>query len=95
MKKNDYGKGVWFSVYNNLSYELRCYTRISSPKKSRNNTREETRYFLRVLDIANKKWLIEKWFATKENLFGTFSSTIHGSVPAIDSDFELKIICVD
>ena len=46
-------------------------------------------------DIANKKWLIEKWFATKENLFGTFSSTIHGSVPAIDSDFELKIICVD
>ena len=34
MKKNDYGKGVWFSVYNNLSYELRCYTRILALRKA-------------------------------------------------------------
>ena len=31
-----------------LSYKLRCYTRISSPEKSRNNIREKIRYFLRV-----------------------------------------------
>ena len=28
-----------------LSYKLRCYTRISSPEKSRDNTREKLRYF--------------------------------------------------
>ena len=32
-------------VYLYLSYKLRCYTRISSPEKSRNNTREKIRYF--------------------------------------------------
>ena len=29
-----------------LSYKLRCYTRIHSPEKSRDNTREKIRYFL-------------------------------------------------
>ena len=28
-----------------LSFKLRCHTRISSPEKSRNNTREKIRYF--------------------------------------------------
>ena len=37
-----------------LSYKLRCYTRISSPEKRRDNTREKLRYFSRVFDIANQ-----------------------------------------
>ena len=37
-----------------LSYKLRCYKRISSPVKSRNNTREKISYFFHVFDIANQ-----------------------------------------
>ena len=37
-----------------LSYKLRCYTRISSPEKSRNNTREKISYFSRVFVISNE-----------------------------------------
>ena len=37
-----------------LSHKLRCYTRISSPKKSRNNTREKISYFFTCVDIANQ-----------------------------------------
>ena len=35
---------VTFQRYHTLSYKLRCYTRISSPEKSLNNTREKIRY---------------------------------------------------
>ena len=35
-----------------LLYKLRCYTRISSPEKSRNNTREKIRYFVHVCLIS-------------------------------------------
>ena len=35
---------VTFQRYHTLSYKLRCYTRISSPEKSPNNTREKIRY---------------------------------------------------
>ena len=35
---------VTFQRYHTLSYQLRCYTRISSPEKSLNNTREKIRY---------------------------------------------------
>ena len=37
-----------------LSHKLRCYTEISGPKKSRNNTREKIRYFFTCVDIANQ-----------------------------------------
>ena len=37
-----------------LSYKLRCHTRIPSPEKSRNNTREKIRYVSRVFDIVNQ-----------------------------------------
>ena len=37
-----------------LSYKLRCYKRISSPVKSRYNTREKIPYFFHVFDIANQ-----------------------------------------
>ena len=37
-----------------LSHELRCYTVISSPEKSRNNTREKISYFFTCVDIANQ-----------------------------------------
>ena len=32
----------------NLSHKLRCYTEISGPGKSRNNTREKISYFFHV-----------------------------------------------
>ena len=37
-----------------LSHKLRCYTGISGPEKSRNNTREKTSYFFTCVDIANQ-----------------------------------------
>ena len=37
-----------------LSHKLRCYTRISGPGKSRNNTREKISYFFTCVDIANQ-----------------------------------------
>ena len=37
-----------------LSHKLRCYTRISRPEKSRNNTREKISYFFTCVDIANQ-----------------------------------------
>ena len=37
-----------------LSHKLRCYTVISGPEKSRNNTREKISYFFRCVDIANQ-----------------------------------------
>ena len=36
-----------------LSRKLRCYTDISGPEKSRNNTREKISYFFTCVDIAN------------------------------------------
>ena len=33
---------------------LRCYTGISGPEKSRNNTREKISYFFTCVDIANQ-----------------------------------------
>ena len=38
-----------------LSCKLRCYTRIISPEKSRNNTREKIRHFFTLFDIANQQ----------------------------------------
>ena len=35
-------------VIAHLSHKLRCYTGISDPEKSRNNTREEIWYFFHV-----------------------------------------------
>ena len=35
-------------VIAHLSHKLRCYTGISDPEKSRNNTREEISYFFHV-----------------------------------------------
>ena len=32
----------------------RCYTRISGPEKSRNNTREKKSYFFTCVDLANQ-----------------------------------------
>ena len=40
--------------YKHLSHKLRCYTRISGPEKSCNNTREKMSYFLTCVDIANQ-----------------------------------------
>ena len=37
-----------------LSLKLRCFTRISGPEKSRNNTREKISYFVTCVDIANQ-----------------------------------------
>ena len=37
-----------------LSHKLRCYTRISGPKKSRNNIREKISYFFTCVDIAKQ-----------------------------------------
>ena len=33
---------------------MRCYTRISGPEKSRNNTREKISYLFTSVDIANQ-----------------------------------------
>ena len=41
-------------IKHNLSYKLRCYTGISGPEKSRNNTREKISYFFTCVDIANQ-----------------------------------------
>ena len=40
--------------YHFLSYKLLCYTRTSSPEKSRNNTRGKNIVFFHVFDIANQ-----------------------------------------
>ena len=40
--------------YKHLSHKLRCYTRISGPEKSCNNTREKISYFFTCVDIANQ-----------------------------------------
>ena len=40
--------------YNFLSHKLRCYTGISGPKKSRNNTRGKILYFFTCVDTANQ-----------------------------------------
>ena len=40
--------------YCTLSHKLRCYTRISGPKKSRKNTREKISYSFTCADIANQ-----------------------------------------
>ena len=37
-----------------LSHKLLCYTGISGPEKSRNNTREKISYFFTFVDIANQ-----------------------------------------
>ena len=37
-----------------LSYKLWCYTRISSPEKSPNNSRKKIRYSSSTFDIANQ-----------------------------------------
>ena len=37
-----------------LSLKLQCFTRISGPEKSRNNTREKISYFVTCVDIANQ-----------------------------------------
>ena len=42
------------SDYCFFSHKLRCYTGISGPEKSRNNTREKTSYFFTCVDIANQ-----------------------------------------
>ena len=60
-----------------LSYKLRCYTRISSPEKSRNNAREKIAYFSRVFDIANQllnvtclsRLMNERLFSLSANAF--------------------------
>ena len=39
---------------NFLSHKLRCYTGISGPEKSRNNTSEKISYFFTCVDIANQ-----------------------------------------
>ena len=44
----------WFTVYYHLSDKLQCYTGISGLEKSRNNTRENIRYFFTCVDIANQ-----------------------------------------
>ena len=36
-----------------LSHKPRCYTRISGPEKSHNNSREKKSYFFMYVDIAN------------------------------------------
>ena len=41
-------------VIAHLSHKLRCYTGISDPEKSRNNTREKISYFFTCVDIANQ-----------------------------------------
>ena len=41
-------RNVFLEIF--LSYKLRCYTRISSPEKSRSNTREKKYH----IDIANQ-----------------------------------------
>ena len=33
---------------------MRCYTTISGPEKSRNNTREKIWYFFMCVDVANQ-----------------------------------------
>ena len=37
-----------------IKHFLRCFTRISSPEKNRNNSRLKLRYFFNVFDIANE-----------------------------------------
>ena len=37
-----------------LSHKLRCYTGISGPEKSRNNTRKKISYFFTLVDIPNQ-----------------------------------------
>ena len=37
-----------------LSHKLLCFTGISGPEKSRNNTREKISYFFTFVDIANQ-----------------------------------------
>ena len=46
---------------NVLSHKLRCYTGISGPKKSRNNTSDKISYFFTCVDIANQ--LLTRHFA--------------------------------
>ena len=43
-----------YGVYIILSHKLRCYTGISGPEKSRNNTREKISFFFTCVDIANQ-----------------------------------------
>ena len=45
-------RNVFLEIF--LSYKLRCYTRISSPVKSRSNTREKISYLFTCVDIANQ-----------------------------------------
>ena len=37
-----------------FSHKLRCYTGISGPEKSRNNTRKKISYFFTLVDIPNQ-----------------------------------------
>ena len=41
-------------VRNFLSRKLWCYTRISDPEKSHNNTHEKISFFFKCVDIANQ-----------------------------------------
>ena len=68
----------WFQNGCNKSHKLRCYTRISGPEKSRNNSREKISYFSTCVDIANQLLLrhsplaplgqVDKWTAKPSRL---------------------------
>ena len=43
---------IYLFIY--LSHKVRCYTRISGPEKTRNNTSEKISYLFTCVDIANQ-----------------------------------------
>ena len=47
-------RGCWEIILFYHILKLRCYTGISGPEKSRNNTREKISYFFTCVDIANQ-----------------------------------------
>ena len=57
-----------YIIYSILSYKLRCYPRIYSPEKIRNNTRQQTRNFSRVFDIANQLRLSVRLMNERQSL---------------------------
>ena len=60
-----------------LSHKLQCYTGISGPVKSRNNTREKISYFFMCVDKANQLLIrrspfltqVRTQFILRDNLF--------------------------
>ena len=75
-----------------LLHKLQCYTGISGPVKSRNNTREKISYFFMCVDKANQLLIRRSPFLTQKrtgpNAIYSQRQSLHGSTQKSDVNLD-------